>query len=60
MPKNMTTATAVKDVVQSNTASGDTGEVSNTPTSSDAQYLSPIKIGGQTLMMNFDTGSSDL
>ncbi|KAL8812427.1 MAG: hypothetical protein Q9223_000342 [Gallowayella weberi] len=26
----------------------------------DASFLSPIKIGGQPLMMNFDTGSSDL
>ncbi|KAL8797240.1 MAG: hypothetical protein Q9182_007239 [Xanthomendoza sp. 2 TL-2023] len=26
----------------------------------DASFLSPIKVGGQPLMMNFDTGSSDL
>ncbi len=26
----------------------------------DVEFLSPVTIGGQTMMMNFDTGSSDL
>ncbi|KAL8700321.1 MAG: hypothetical protein Q9201_005512 [Fulgogasparrea decipioides] len=39
---------------------GEHGEVVVTPEESDASFLSPIKVGGQTLMMNFDTGSSDL
>ncbi|MCJ1477724.1 hypothetical protein MMC13_006397 [Lambiella insularis] len=52
-------STKVEDVA-SNAASGETGEVSSVPTQDDAEYLSPISIGGQTLMMDFDTGSSDL
>lgn len=37
-----------------------TGKVAATPEKLDAEFLSPVTIGGQTLMMNFDTGSSDL
>lgn len=35
-------------------------KVDATPEEGDAEFLSPITIGGQKLMMNFDTGSSDL
>ena len=38
----------------------ESGTVKATPEEGDAEFLSPVKIGGQTLMMNFDTGSSDL
>jgi hypothetical protein len=37
----------------------DTGEVQNTPEANDAEYLSPVNVGGQQLMMDFDSGSSD-
>ena len=37
-----------------------TGKVAAMPENLDAEFLSPVIIGGQTLMMNFDTGSSDL
>ena len=37
-----------------------TGKVTNTPTQGDVEFLSPVQIGGQTVHMNFDTGSSDL
>ncbi|KAJ9604506.1 hypothetical protein H2200_011342 [Cladophialophora chaetospira] len=35
------------------------GETTASPTQNDAQFLSPVQIGGQTLIMNFDSGSSD-
>ena len=40
-------------------AAGD-GSVVNTPEQYDAEYLSPVTIGGQTLNLDFDTGSADL
>lgn len=38
----------------------ETGDVTATPVQDDAEFLSPISVGGQTLVMDFDTGSSDL
>lgn len=35
------------------------GEVSASPTQNDAEFLSPVSVGGQMLVMNFDSGSSD-
>ena len=35
------------------------GETAAAPTQNDAQFLSPVSVGGQTLIMNFDSGSSD-
>ncbi|CAK7204686.1 hypothetical protein SEUCBS139899_007445 [Sporothrix eucalyptigena] len=54
-----TTATTTNTTVDATTGSG-VGIVTNTPTSGDVEYLSPVTIGGQTLNMDFDTGSSDL
>lgn len=36
------------------------GEVSASPTQNDAEFLSPVTVGGQTLVLNFDSGSSDM
>lgn len=35
------------------------GSTPTEPTQNDAQFLSPVKIGGQEMIMNFDSGSSD-
>lgn len=41
-------------------AAASDGSVSATPEQYDAEYLSPVEIGGQTLNLDFDTGSADL
>ncbi|KAM7194551.1 penicillopepsin [Naviculisporaceae sp. PSN 640] len=40
--------------------SADAGIVAATPIGNDIEYLAPVTIGGQTLNLDFDTGSSDL
>jgi hypothetical protein len=46
---------------QSNAATNtEEGEVKASPQQGDVEFLSPVSVGGQTLMMDFDTGSSDL
>lgn len=42
-----------------NTTAG-SGVVAATPEQGDVEYLAPINIGGQTMNMDFDSGSSDL
>ncbi|BCR90522.1 pepsin-like aspartic protease [Aspergillus chevalieri] len=44
---------------QTNTDDDQTGEVSAVSVQGDAQFVSPVTIGGQTIVMNFDTGSAD-
>lgn len=40
-------------------AQGD-GSVAAIPEEGDVEYLSPVEIGGQTVNLDFDTGSADL
>ena len=42
------------------TTGDDNGNVTATGAQSDAEFLSPVSVGGQTLVMDFDTGSSDM
>ena len=51
-------ATAPDDVVRA--AAANDGTVTTTPEQYDSEYLTPVTIGGQTLNLDFDTGSSDL
>lgn len=44
----------------STTAGKTSADVIATAQEGDAEFLSPVTIGGQTVRMNFDTGSSDL
>ncbi|EKG16708.1 Peptidase A1 [Macrophomina phaseolina MS6] len=41
-------------------ATNENGEVAALPEDNEALFLSPVKIGGQTLNLDFDSGSSDL
>jgi aspergillopepsin I len=41
-------------------AAASSGTVTATPEQYDAEYLCPVSIGGQTLNLDFDTGSADL
>ncbi|KAL8876074.1 MAG: hypothetical protein Q9198_005665 [Flavoplaca austrocitrina] len=50
-------ASAPENVVKA--AYANDGIVLADPTRYDIEYLSPVTIGGQTLTVNFDTGSSD-
>jgi hypothetical protein len=57
---NTTTPTTTPTTTTPNTTQAETGEVTATPEQNAALFLSPVTIGGQTLNMDFDTGSSDL
>jgi Eukaryotic aspartyl protease len=60
------TGTASTETVALNSTSGatngtaGTGKVTATPETGDTEFLSPVSIGGQTMNMDFDSGSSDL
>ncbi|KAI9844603.1 MAG: hypothetical protein M1837_005455 [Sclerophora amabilis] len=56
------TAPTSKGVAPAPTGEDDeeNGAVSASPEPNDAEYLSPVTIGGQELNLNFDTGSADL
>lgn len=50
---------ASANVVSHSTAKRD-GSTDATPEQADSEFLSPVDFGGQKLMMDFDTGSSDI
>lgn len=56
MPEGLSNDTQVPQMKNG----GGEGTVKATPEEGDVSFLAPIKVGGQTLMMDFDTGSSDL
>ncbi|APA12701.1 aspartyl protease [Sclerotinia sclerotiorum 1980 UF-70] len=52
--------TAVAAAASGSGTAGTTGLVVAMPETGDTEYLSQINIGGQTMTMDFDSGSSDL
>lgn len=59
--KGKTAAAAASNSTTSATnGTAGTGNVAATPEQGDVEYLAPISIGGQTMNMDFDSGSSDL
>jgi hypothetical protein len=54
------TGTGATGASSNSTASAGSGVVASTPEQGDVEYLAPISIGGQTMNMDFDSGSSDL
>lgn len=57
---NNAAAANVSAAAANTTAAPGTGLVVTTPEQGDVEYLSPVSIGGQTLNLDFDSGSSDL
>jgi hypothetical protein len=55
-----TSLVPVSVLAASNSTGSENGDVSATSSQNDAEFLSPVTVGGQTLVMNFDTGSSDM
>ena len=51
---------AAQQAAANATATGQVGNVTNTPEANDVEFLAPITVGGQQMVMDFDTGSSDL
>ena len=50
---------AIPAVIAAAAANND-GTVTASPEEYDAEYLCPVSVGGTTLNLDFDTGSSDL
>ena len=50
----------VNEKLATGDSSGGEGTVTATPYVHDSEYLVPVTIGGQTMNLNLDTGSSDL
>ncbi|MCJ1312949.1 hypothetical protein MMC25_006625 [Agyrium rufum] len=59
LPEDYDVTPTIKSKINA-AASGQTGVVTNEPTPGDVEFISPVTIGGQTIPMDFDTGSSDL
>ncbi|KAJ5209751.1 hypothetical protein N7449_004130 [Penicillium cf. viridicatum] len=54
------TATSVKIAKEDVVDSDQTGAVDATSVDGDVEFVSPVNIGGQTLDLNFDSGSADM
>lgn len=54
------TVPTTRSINTSTTAGKTSADVTAAAQEGDAEFVSPVTIGGQTVRMNFDTGSSDL
>jgi aspergillopepsin I len=52
--------TTVKSALEGSSDSEQSGAVSAASVNGDQEFVSPVSIGGQTLPMNFDSGSADM
>ncbi|KAJ5770387.1 uncharacterized protein N7511_002438 [Penicillium nucicola] len=52
--------TTAKSATEDSSDTEQTGAVSATSINGDQEFVSPVNIGGQTLPMNFDSGSADM
>lgn len=52
-------ANRVSSAVADSAADNENGETTATGTNNDSQFLSPVSVGGQEIVVNFDSGSSD-
>ncbi|KAI4125817.1 MAG: hypothetical protein LQ338_004058 [Usnochroma carphineum] len=59
VPEGLSNKVQIPQNISTKHAGGE-GTVKTTPEEGDVSFLSPVTVGGQTLMMDFDTGSSDL
>ncbi|KAI0127146.1 aspergillopepsin-F [Xylariales sp. AK1849] len=57
---NAAASNSTSNAAAGNSTAAGTGLVVNTPEPNDTEYLSPVNIGGQTMNLDFDSGSSDL
>lgn len=59
-PFEIKPTTSVKIAKEDVVDSDQTGTVDATSVDGDVEFVSPVNIGGQTLDMNFDSGSADM
>lgn len=52
-------ANRVTSAVSDAATNNEDGETTATGTNNDSQFLSPVTVGGQQIVVNFDSGSSD-
>lgn len=60
LPDTNVAANIDAEIAASTGTGSEEGAVSASPTQNDAEFLSPVVVGGQTIVMDFDTGSSDM
>lgn len=52
--------TSAATTTAASSSGSETGEVTATPEADQSEYLESVSVGGQTLNLDFDTGSADL